>query len=137
MRTIHPLFLAKKIPFTYSKPQVFVLCHKSLKDISPRIGYHNKERLRLVYMSTQYDRELLEPDIDIGEFPNQAFSSGNTGPQRRVARMGHDRKTDAIVFRSVSKTKVKVFPKRKYIFLKRKCFYLKKICEMKVFWKGK
>jgi len=31
------------------------------------IGYHNKERLRLVYTYAQYDRELLEPDIDIGE----------------------------------------------------------------------
>jgi len=47
----------------------------------------------------QYDRELLEPDIDIGEFANQALSSGNTaGHQRRVARMGHDHKTDAIFF---------------------------------------
>ena len=27
----------------------YVLCHKSLKDIYPRIGCHNKERLRLVY----------------------------------------------------------------------------------------
>jgi len=38
MRTIQSLFLAKKIPFTYSK--LYVLCHKSLEDISPRIGYH-------------------------------------------------------------------------------------------------
>jgi len=52
------------------------------------IGYHNKERLRLVYTYAQYDRELLEPDIDIGESANQAFSSGNTGPEQRVARMG-------------------------------------------------
>jgi len=55
-----------------------------------RIG-HNKERLRLVYTCTQYDHELPEPDIDKWESANQAFSSGNTGPQmRRVARMDHD-----------------------------------------------
>jgi len=36
--------------------------------------------------SAQYDRELLEPDIDTGESANQAFSSGNTGPHRRVAQ---------------------------------------------------
>ena len=70
--------------------KLHVLCHKSLKYISPSIGYrcHNKERLRLVYTYAQYDRELLEPDIDIGESANQAFSSGNTGPEQRVARMG-------------------------------------------------
>ena len=39
---------------------------------------------------TQYDRELLEPDIYIEKPANQALSSGNTGLQRRVARMGHD-----------------------------------------------
>jgi len=44
-----------------------VLFHKSLKDISPSIGYHSKEKLRLVYTYAQYDRELLEPDTDIGE----------------------------------------------------------------------
>ena len=62
--------------------KLYVLCHKSLKDIFSRIGYHDKERLRLVYTYAQYDRELLKPDIDTGESPNQAFSSGKTGPQR-------------------------------------------------------
>jgi len=32
------------------------------------------------------------------ESANQAFSSGNTGPQRRVEHMGDDHKTDAIFF---------------------------------------
>jgi len=68
----------------------------------------------------EYDRELLELDIDIRESANQAFLGGNTGPQRRVARMGHDHKTDAIFFRfvlrRVSETNVKVFPKRKQNF---------------------
>jgi len=59
--------------------------------------------LRLVYTYAQYDRELLQPDIDIEEFANQAFSSGNTGPQRRVARMGHNLKTDAIFFNFFAK----------------------------------
>jgi len=53
-----------------------------------------------------------ELHINIGESANQAFSSGNTGPQRRVARMGHDHKTDAIFFRfvlrSVSESKIKL-----------------------------
>jgi len=81
----------------------------------PRIDYdkiHNKERLRLVYMYAQYDSEQLWPD-NIGESANQVFSSGNTGPQPRVARMGHDHKTDAIFFRlvsrSVSETKIIFF----------------------------
>jgi len=95
---------------------VYVLFHKSLKDISPRIGYDNKEMLRLVYTYAQYDRKLLEPDIDIGESANQTFSSGNIGPQRRVAPMGHDHKTDAIFsicFTKCFRNKSEVFPKRK------------------------
>jgi len=44
--------------------------------------------------------------------------------------MGHDEKTDANFFRfgmrSVSETKVKVFPKRKLIFLKMKMFLFRK-----------
>jgi len=48
-------------------------------------------------MYAQYDRELLEPDIDIGESANQALSSENTGPQWRVACVGHDHKTNAIL----------------------------------------
>jgi len=99
----------------------YVLCHKSPKDISPRIGYHNKERLKLVYTYAQYDRELLEPDIDIRESANQTFSSRNTGPQRRVAHMGHDHKTDAIFFDLY----YEVFPKQKW-----KCFR----DENKIFW---
>ena len=114
--------------------KLYVLCHKSLRDISPRIGYH-KERPSL------HVRAILsraaEPDIDIGESANQAFSSGNTGPQRRVARMGHDEKTDAIFsvyftkcFRSksenVSETKIKIFWNENVFiqktFAKRKCF---------------
>jgi len=62
----------------------------------------------LTHFWAQYDRELLEPDIDIGESANQAFSSGNTGPQGRMARMGHDDKTDAIFFDLV----YEVFPKK-------------------------
>jgi len=98
MPTIHPLPLAKKIPFTYSKPQVIRLMSQIPQRHFPRTGYHNKERLRLVDTYAQYDREQLKPDIDIEESANQAFSSGNTGPQRRVARMGHDHKTDVIFF---------------------------------------
>jgi len=96
----------------------------------PRIVDYHKERLRLVYTYAQYDRELLEQDIDIGESAYQVFSGGNTSPQRRVAYMSHDRKSDSIFFRfvlrSVSETKVKVFPKRKSIFLKRKMFLFRK-----------
>jgi len=84
-------------------------------------------KLRLVYTHAQHERELLEPDIDIEEFPNQAFASGNTGPQRRVARMGHNLETDAIFFNFFTNK----------IFLKRKSFYLENICEMKVFLKRK
>ena len=65
--------MVKKMPFTYYKRTSYGLCHKSLKDISPRIGCHNKERLRLVYTYAQYDCELLETDIDVGESANQAF----------------------------------------------------------------
>jgi len=111
MRTIHPLLLARKIPFTYSKPQVI----RIMSQIPQR--HFPKERFRLVYKYAQCDRELLELDIDKGESAKKAFSSGNTGPQGRVARMGHNHKTNAIflrfVLRSVSETKVKVFPTRK------------------------
>jgi len=48
-RTIHPLLLAKRYNSLTLSHKLHVLCHKSLKDISPRIGHHNKERLRLVY----------------------------------------------------------------------------------------
>jgi len=48
IRTIHPLLLAKRYNSLTLSHKLHVLCHKSLKDISPRIGYHNKERLRLV-----------------------------------------------------------------------------------------
>jgi len=41
----------------------------------------------------QYQRELLEPDLGIGESANQAFSSRNTGALRRLARMDHDQKS--------------------------------------------
>jgi len=41
MRTIHPFLLAKKIPFTCSNPQVIHIMSQI------RIGYHDKERLRL------------------------------------------------------------------------------------------
>jgi len=68
---------------------------------------------RQAQMYAQYDRELLESDIDKGGYANQAFSSGNTDPEKRVACMGHDDKTDAIVLRfvlqNVSETKVNVF----------------------------
>jgi len=63
--------------------------------------------------AAQYGRELLEhatePDIDIGKSANEAFSNGNTGPQRRVARMGHDLKIDAICFFDLF---YEVFPKQ-------------------------
>jgi len=55
----------------------------------------------------QYDLKLLEPDIDIGESANQAFSSGNTGPKRRVARMT----TPAKLMRFFDLS-YEVFPKR-------------------------
>jgi len=79
----------------------------------------------------QCGRELLKPDIDIGESVNQAFSSGNICPRPRVARMGHDHKTDAIIFDLF----YEVFPKQKWAcflnenkkFLKRKFFYLENI----------
>ena len=74
MRTTHPLLLAKKIAFPTLNHKLHVLYHKSPKDISSRIGYYSKEKLRLVYTYAQYDRELMEPDIDIGESANQAFS---------------------------------------------------------------
>ena len=112
MRTIHPFLLTKKYHALTPNHKLYVLCHKSLKDISPRIGYNNKERLRLVYTNAHYDRELLEPDIDTGESANQAFSSGNTGPQRRVARMVTTTKLMRFfrfVLWSVSKTKIKFF----------------------------
>jgi len=102
------------VPFTYSKPQVIRLMSQiPQRQIPQRIGCHNKERLRLVYRYAQYDRELLEPDIDIGESANQAFSSENPGPQRKVAHMGQDHKTDVIFFRFICE----VFPKQKW-----KCF---------------
>ena len=72
----------------------------------------------------QYDRELLEPDIDIGEYANQAFSSGNTGPQKGVACMGHDDKTDAI-FCSF----YEVFPKQKWSLFETKIIFF----ETKIF----
>jgi len=138
MRTIHPLLLAKRIPLTYSKPQVIRLTSLGLVYTSASHSSQptNNNRQALTY--AQYDRELLEPDIDIG---NQAFSSGNTGPQKRVnACMGHDDKTDAIVLRfvlqNVSETKVKVFRNENEIFLKRKEL-LENICETKVFSKRK
>jgi len=70
----HPLTLSHKLD---------VFFHKSLKEISPGVGHHNKERLGLAYTSAshssqltnnncqaqtcaQYDRELLEPDIEVG-----------------------------------------------------------------------
>ena len=78
-----------------------------------------------------------EPNIDIGESAKQAFSSGNTGPQRRVARTVDDEKTDAIFcdlfYEVFPKQKWKCFRNKNTIFLKRKCFYLENICETKVF----
>ena len=50
-----------------------------------------------------------EADIDVGEFTHQAFSSRNIGPQRSVARMGHDEKSDTIFFDLF----YEVFPKQK------------------------
>ena len=121
MRTIHPLLLGKKKLFTYSNlsHKLYALCHKSLKDISPRIRYHSNERLRLVYTYAQHDRELVEVNIDAGESTNQALSSGNAGPQRRLARMGHDQKSEVIFFDLF----YEVFPKRKKKILNLNCFY--------------
>jgi len=121
MRTIHPLLLGKKKLFTYSNlsHKLYALCHKSLKDISPRIRYHSNERLRLVYTYAQHDRGLLEPYTNIGESANQAFSTGNTSPQRMLARMGHDQKSEVIFFDLF----YEVFPKRKKKFFKLYCFY--------------
>jgi len=68
-------------------------------------GCHNKERLRLVYKYAQYDRELPEPYIYIIESDNQAFSSGNTGPQRRVAGMHRPRPQNWCEFFSICFTK--------------------------------
>ena len=73
----------------------------------------------LVYMYGKYYLELLEPDIDIGEYAIQTFSCGNTGPQWRMAHMGPDHKTDAIflfVLWSIFETKVKAFFKNENKF---------------------
>ena len=82
----------------------------------------------------QYQRELLEPDLGIGESANQAFSSRNTGALRRLARMDHDQRSWCDCFpicftfflqnESVSETKVKVFFETKMkLFLKRECLF--------------
>ena len=120
--------------------KLYVLCHKSLKDISPRIGYHNKERLGLVYTYSQYDRELMKLDINIGESANQAFWSGSIGPQRRVASMGNDHKTDdifSVCYTKCFRNKSESVSATKKKFFKRKGFHLENICEMKVFSKRK
>jgi len=113
MRTIHPLLLAKTIPLTYSKPQVIRLMSLGLVYTSSSHSLQSTNNNRQAQMYAQYDRELLESDIDKGGYANQAFSSGNTDPEKRVACMGHDDKTDAIVLRfvlqNVSETKVNVF----------------------------
>jgi len=67
-------------------------------------------------------------DIDIRESANQAFSSGNTGPQRSVARM-HGPQPEKLM-RFFSKcfwfsffcAKWKCFRNEKIFFLKRKYF---------------
>jgi len=128
MCTIHPLLLAKKMPFAFSKPQVTRLMsqipHRHF--LKNRSSQQGKTWTSIVCMSASHSsqptnnnrqaqtyaqcgRELLKPDIDIGKPANQAFSSGNTGPRPRVARMGHDHKTDAIFFDLF----YEVFPKQK------------------------
>ena len=97
--------LGQKVTFTYSEPQVIRL----MSQIPQRLILGVVERLRLGYTYAQHDRELLERDIDIGQSAKQAFSRGNTGPQRRVARMG----TTTKLMRFIFNLYFEVFPKQK------------------------
>jgi len=86
---------------------------KSLKHISPRIGYHNKERLRLTYTYAQYDRELLEPDKDISTICKSTLLTWKQWPSTEVGTHGPQPENwydfFRFVLRSVSLTKVKFF----------------------------
>jgi len=93
MRTIHPLLLAKKMPFTHSKSQVIRLMSHIPQKQFPGIGYHNKERLRLVYTSAQYDPEMLEPNIDIGESANPSLLKWKHWPSTEGGTHGRDERS--------------------------------------------
>jgi len=45
LRTIHPLLWPKRYHSLTLRHKLYVLCHKFLKDISPRIGYNTNARL--------------------------------------------------------------------------------------------
>ena len=135
MRTIHPILLAKKIPFTLSH-RLHVICHKSLNDISPRIGRHNKERLttslhvcaiRSPATGARHRRRICKSSLL--KWKHWPSTEGGAHGPRRKNRCDFFR----LVLRSVSEINVKVFLKRKQNFFKRKCFYLENICETKVF----
>ena len=128
MRTIYPLLLAKKIPFTYSTQQVVSLTSQIPQRYFPKCRSSQQGKTQNgLHVRAKWSR-ASEPDIDVAESANQVFSSGNIGPQKRVARIGQDKKLMRFFFDLFCE----VFPKRKYIFLKRKCFYLENICETKV-----
>jgi len=113
--------------------KLYVLCHKSLKDISPRIGYHNKEILAIQSRATGARHRH-------GKSANQAFSKWKHWPSTDGGTHGPRPQNWCDFFRfvsrSVSETKVSVSEK-KLFFKKRKCLNLKNICEMKVFSKRK
>ena len=86
IRTIHPLPLAKKIPFPYSKPQVIRLMSQIPQRHFPKARLSQQGKAQTSLHVRAIRLRATEPDIDIGESANQALSSGNTGPQRKVAR---------------------------------------------------
>ena len=120
-----PLPFAQSIRFSWPKGchsltlshKLHVLCHKSLKDISPMIGRHNKERLRLVYAIRSRATGARHRHRRIRK---SSLLKWKHWPSRRVARMDHNHKTDTTFFNffakcfvnkseSVSETKIFFF----------------------------
>jgi len=105
-------------PKRYHSHKLYVLCHKSLEDISPRIGYHNKERLRIVYLHVRAIRSLATRArhrhkricksslLKWKYWPSTQGGAHGPRPQNWCDFF-------RFVLRRVSETKVKVFPKRK------------------------
>jgi len=120
MRTIHALLLAKKIPFTYSKREVIRLTSQIPQRHFPKdmLSQQRKTqtslhvraiRSRATGAAHRHRRMQIKP-----------FSNGNTGPQRRLARVGHDHKTDAIFsicFTKCLRNKIESVSNTKIIFL--------------------
>jgi len=138
MRTIHPLLLAKKIPFTYSKPQVIRLM--------PQIPQRHFPKDRLSQGKTQSTRTRNTIASCWARHRHRRICKSSLlkrkhWPSTEGGTHGARRKNwcdfFGLFYEVFPKQKWKCFRNKNKNFLKRKCFYSENICETKVFSKRK